>query len=221
MNITSRAQWGAEPAKPGILTVGMSQRTEFVIHYSDGPPDQTVSAIQHWCMAGRGFRDIDYNFLVRGTTGELYEGRGWNAVGAHTVGHNTTGLGVCVIGRGELEPAAQAAVRWLYVEAIRRAGHHLTVRGHRDLTPTDCPGDTIERWLRSGAVEAARTLQLTQPPMQGDDVRALQVALRVGLTLDGIYGPRTEAAVKSYQAAHHLGVDGIVGPETRAALGIA
>jgi peptidoglycan hydrolase-like protein with peptidoglycan-binding domain/DNA invertase Pin-like site-specific DNA recombinase len=36
--------------------------------------------------------------------------------------------------------------------------------------------------------------------------------------VDGLYGPRTEAAVTQFQAATHVGVDGIVGPQTRGAL---
>ncbi len=44
---------------------------------------------------------------------------------------------------------------------------------------------------------------------RGDDVRTLQRLLR--LTDDGIFGAQTEAAVKSYQAAHGLTADGIVG----------
>ena len=55
------------------------------------------------------------------------------------------------------------------------------------------------------------------------DVAALQVAMNaVGLyphPIDGITGPWTTGAVRSFQAAHGLGVDGMAGPETRAALG--
>ena len=51
----------------------------------------------------------------------------------------------------------------------------------------------------------------------------MQIAL-VGLgypiAVDGTYGPRTEAAVRDFQAANQLEVDGIAGPDTQQALGI-
>jgi peptidoglycan hydrolase-like protein with peptidoglycan-binding domain len=52
-----------------------------------------------------------------------------------------------------------------------------------------------------------------------DTVRALQQKL--GVSADGVYGPRTRAAVKRFQRAHGLAVDGVAGPQTLAALGIA
>lgn len=57
-----------------------------------------------------------------------------------------------------------------------------------------------------------------------DGVKEVQQALnRMGfsLTVDGVMGPRTEAAVRDFQARTGLAVDGIVGPKTRKALGLA
>src|SRR5688500_18076787 len=55
------------------------------------------------------------------------------------------------------------------------------------------------------------------------NVAALQVAMRAlglyGSTVDGIEGPLTRAAVRTYQRRHDLQVDGIAGPRTRDALG--
>jgi hypothetical protein len=54
-------------------------------------------------------------------------------------------------------------------------------------------------------------------------IAALQVAMQgIGLyphPVDGVTGPWTQHAVRTFQAQHGLTVDGIAGPQTRAALG--
>lgn len=54
---------------------------------------------------------------------------------------------------------------------------------------------------------------------RGDDVATLQRKLH--LIPDGIFGAITDEAVRDFQKSHSLTVDGIVGPKTWAALGIA
>lgn len=64
---------------------------------------------------------------------------------------------------------------------------------------------------------AEPTLALTNPYMTGESVKDLQSALNKNggkLTVDGIFGPLTEAAVKIFQGVRGLVVDGIVGPVT-------
>ena len=55
------------------------------------------------------------------------------------------------------------------------------------------------------------------------DVAALQVALRALHLyhggIDGVRGPGTKSAVRSFQRRHKLAVDGVAGPHTRRALG--
>ena len=53
---------------------------------------------------------------------------------------------------------------------------------------------------------------------KGPSVVTLQEFLK--LTADGIFGPKTESAVKSYQKKNGLVADGIVGPKTWAHMGI-
>nr|ALN97025.1 peptidoglycan recognition protein L1 [Microplitis mediator] len=44
-----------------------------------------------------GDRDIGFNFVVSGD-GSVYVGRGWNTVGAHTLGLNRKSIGIALIG---------------------------------------------------------------------------------------------------------------------------
>ena len=60
---------------------------------------------------------------------------------------------------------------------------------------------------------------------RGSAVRALQTLLKNKNhdpgTIDGIFGPNTERAVRSFQRAENIQVDGIVGPQTKSKLGVS
>lgn len=69
----------------------------------------------------------------------------------------------------------------------------------------------------------SRVLKLVSPMMRGDDVNELQIRLNdAGYSCgaaDGIFGRKTEAAVKKYQKAKGQTVDGKAGKNTVTALG--
>lgn len=60
-----------------------------------------------------------------------------------------------------------------------------------------------------------KTLKLLS---EGSEVELLQEKL--GIKVDGIFGPITEECVRQFQREHNLEVDGIVGKDTWAALGV-
>lgn len=81
------------------------------------------------------------------------------------------------------------------------------------------------KWWDGGSVKPAlyRELYVTSPLMKGDDVAAVQTALNdrdfdCG-TADGVFGIKTETAVKGFQKSQKLTADGIVGKNTAVALG--
>ncbi|MCE5235835.1 MAG: peptidoglycan-binding protein [Clostridiaceae bacterium] len=70
----------------------------------------------------------------------------------------------------------------------------------------------------------SRVLMLVKPYLQGADVAELQTALKkrgyaVG-TIDGVFGPLSDKALRKFQKAAKLTVDGKAGPKSYAALGL-
>jgi peptidoglycan hydrolase-like protein with peptidoglycan-binding domain len=140
---------------------------------------------------------------------------------------------------GDFGPETEAAIRRLQarhglaVDGVAGAAtwHLLGQHGQPELTP---PRAALAKPHRAqptaapagggGELGATRTLaDAVQTGETGggtktDAVRMLQEALHV--SVDGEFGPETEAAVRHFQAAHGLEVDGVVGPATWAALGV-
>jgi peptidoglycan hydrolase-like protein with peptidoglycan-binding domain len=75
--------------------------------------------------------------------------------------------------------------------------------------------------LAGGAMAETTSTSATQARAvaPGVDVAAVQRAL--GIPADGIVGPQTRRAIRSFQSTNGLEVDGVVGPQTLAALGLS
>jgi len=71
----------------------------------------------------------------------------------------------------------------------------------------------------AGALAQDAATPLAPSVQSTDSVRALQQKL--GVSADGVYGPKTRSAVKRFQRAHGLAADGVAGPQTLAALGLS
>lgn len=93
-----------------------------------------------------------------------------------------------------------------------------------DPTPTVAPTETTAAPEAEAEAEASLRLPESGTLSEGDTgprVRRLQRALtRLGydVTPDGVYGPGTTAAVRSFQGDAGLDADGAVGPQTAGAV---
>ena len=88
----------------------------------------------------------------------------------------------------------------------------------------DVPSGGIWRRVLVGAATLTIAAVAAAPARAASsDIAALQVAMSAeGLyphPVDGISGPWTQGAVRTFQARNGLAVDGVAGPQTRAALG--
>ncbi|MBO4204812.1 peptidoglycan-binding domain-containing protein [Micromonospora echinofusca] len=92
---------------------------------------------------------------------------------------------------------------------------------HVSVSHTPALEDSTRGWGVATAPAPKLGDRVLRVGSEGSDVRELQtVANRLGgrLTVDGVFGPRTEAWVRGFQRDRKLTVDGVVGPRTVAAL---
>lgn len=158
--IVSRATWGARFGR-GHLMADSSPKTLVVIHHAASPhvdcgvgqarEMEIIRDIERFHVEKNGWVGIAYSFLVF-QSGNVYEGRGWNRVGAHTQGRNSSAYGVCLVINGERHTPTEAAL-----EAVRdliQSGIHehfiapeYRIGSHRQFKATDCPGALVMREL--------------------------------------------------------------------------
>lgn len=73
---------------------------QIIVHCSDTPNGRNVTKedIERWHVRDNGWRDIGYHAVVE-IDGTVVKGRNESMPGAHCKGHNTTALGICLVGR--------------------------------------------------------------------------------------------------------------------------
>jgi len=250
VKIVSRSEWGARPPVGKRVSVPAAERACVVIHHTTGEtlgkgdPAAWVRSIQRFHQSVRGWADVGYHWLVAGD-GTVFEGRGWDVVGAHCPGHNTDGWGIALLGDGSdvVPEDALESIGELLGLAEQRAGHPLALLGHRDARQTACPGDALYAWVHDveavGPVTATAVAPTTPAgpvvpafPLEaglyygadgverGEGLRRWQGRMAQRgwrITADAVWGPQTDGVTAAFQAEKGLVVDHKIGPKTWAA----
>ena len=224
-------------------------------HTLDGAKE-LAREIQRWHMDDNGWSDSGHNFLNT-TGGFILEGRhgSLNAIeqglcirSAHAAQDNGKLAGgnsaPGIENEGNFMTFQMEKIQWdslvtLCVSLCSSCGiSPINIKGHRDFSDTDCPGNWLYTQLPRLRQEVMEKLEVNLPPDElsndppvrllqigaiGEDVLRLQQALiRKGFkpgSLDGVFGENTRGSVIAFQRFLNLTiVDGIVGPQTRAAL---
>ncbi|CAG4932929.1 unnamed protein product [Colias eurytheme] len=158
----SREEWNARP--PTVINTQNLPVPLVVIHhtyipgacYSRAECSRSMQSMQNTHMITNGWGDIGYNFAV-GSDGVVYEGRGWNRVGAHAVGYNVNSVGIVLIGDwvSVVPPKIQLDAAKDLIQVGIELGYispDYKLIGHRQVGATECPGQAlfneINNWER-------------------------------------------------------------------------
>ena len=112
---------------------------KIIIHNADAT-SCSVYDIDRW-HKGNGWSGIGYDYFIR-KDGSIWIGRPENTIGAHTIGQNSSSIGICLEGAFMREKPTRAQLNSLYelIADIRKRRGNLPVYGHKDFNNTDCPG---------------------------------------------------------------------------------
>lgn len=124
---------------------------KIIVHCSDSPHgrDDGASDIHLW-HTQRGWSGIGYHAVIK-EDGTIEQGRPDYWQGAHANGHNKDTLGVCLIGRGEVDFSDKqylSLTLWL-VEKMEK--YSLTIDdiiGHNEVSSKTCPNFPLRSWLK-------------------------------------------------------------------------
>ena len=221
MAFISRSSSGlADPVGDARKRTSSQNRTGFVVHWDGGEtPRTSARSFELLKVYDRyhrqlGWGGLGYNLAVDPVSGNIYEGRGIDNIGAHAGGANTANIGCILIGGpGNLTEAGKHGLREAYERACAHTGRQLDQLVHSDINQTDCPGDEIRRWVHVGGLGGDSSKLDVDGEWGPLTTKALQREL--GVAVDGELGPET---TKALQARLGVTVDGIIGTETRTAL---
>lgn len=154
---------------------------KIIIHCSATPEGRgnTVEDIRHWHVAGNGWRDIGYHYVVH-LDGSVHAGRPDADTGAHTSGHNHDSIGVCYVGgmsadmkapKDTRTDAQKTALRRLVGELLARYPG-ATVHGHREFAAKACPSFDVQAEIWDEG-EGNRMDGTRRPPAEAPLARAL------------------------------------------------
>ena len=126
-----------------------------VIHHTGNPVDDDLSAEQiHWTHLAIGWAGIGYHYVIR-KDGTIEEGRPEWAMGSHAEGFNWNSVGIHLCGNFQyVEPTPQQIESAAYLIGYLCDKYSLiptaeTVKGHRDLNATACPGENLYNILQT------------------------------------------------------------------------
>ncbi|XP_034480253.1 peptidoglycan-recognition protein LC-like isoform X4 [Drosophila innubila] len=116
--------------------------------------------IQAYHMDTLNWGQVGYNFMIGGD-GRVYEGRGWDYIGAHTLGSNSISIGIAFIGNfNQMEATKEQlnACLLLLEEGVRlkKLKSDYQIFGHRQLLETESPGDKLYNIIKTWPHFASR-----------------------------------------------------------------
>ena len=121
-----------------------------VIHHTVSPPDRTIDSIAQYHVNSNDWPGIGYHYVINGI-GEIFQTNHLNTVSYHVGDHNDDTIGIALQGDFTDNPPTDEQLKSTKQLIIHLRGllTGTDVKPHRELTATQCPGNTVDQWFDS------------------------------------------------------------------------
>ncbi|XP_021698616.1 peptidoglycan-recognition protein LE isoform X4 [Aedes aegypti] len=158
LRIVTRNEWLAQPPKENLTKLKLPVNRVIIAHtatencHTQSSCVYRVRFIQEQHIGINNYGDIGYNFLIGGD-GNVYEGRGWQTVGAFLKGQNSKSEGIAFIGHYSRETPTEQQMEMLdaLMENGTRSGYlteDFKLYGARQWQATESPGHILYDLLK-------------------------------------------------------------------------
>lgn len=159
IEVVKRDDWNWKP-----LTKVLPQHriNKITIHHSgeifkeETIVEQYLRNLQDWSRTEKNWIDIPYHFMID-LKGNIYEARPINYPGDTNTDYDVRGHAlICVIGNYEEQKINQSQLKSLVkLTAFLKSLYNVPlkdIKGHKDYTPTLCPGADLYKYLQDGSL---------------------------------------------------------------------
>ncbi len=192
---------------------------------SDVPAHDNVETMRRWHKE-RGFNDIGYHFFIS-KNGILHRGRDIEKTPAAQKGHNLRTIAVCIHGlrKEKFTQSQYEALKTLCTDIDNAYSHKVSFHGHNEVSKKSCPVLDYKEILKLdkygslGLNKVKRVDEHDLPDLKietvdindlpdlktgttGRAVEFLQMLLFI--KDDGIFGPNTGKAVRTFKKKHNF-----------------
>ena len=119
---------------------------EIIIHCAATPNGKNFTAADiHGWHKQNGWSGIGYHYVIK-IDGTVEHGRPEYWPGAHTKGHNSKSIGICMIGTDNFTDDQWYSLKKLVAQMITKY-QDAKVIGHNEVSQKYCPGFDVQEWM--------------------------------------------------------------------------
>lgn len=164
----------------------VNKPNKIIVHHTGGTDANPLADTSHHTFEmidalhkAKGWGGCGYHYFID-RTGKVTQGRQDNEEGAHTVGQNTSSIGICLAGNFDATLPTKEQTEWLTSLLKQKCKQYLIsdIYPHRHFSPKSCYGSRLSDTWASDLIKEPETVENKTLKLQLQ-LKILQLKLQI------------------------------------------